>query len=326
MDDGFYKTALLNEPGHYHRDRPFACIQTSDARSLEDIGSKFSYVKISADTLDGLRQAFFDPDSRVRHPDELAPVATPKILAAAWSEAFLEAEVPLNPNLNCLVGGKGSAKSTFIESVRHAFDLDIAAPEIDKQAQALLSETFPQQAKISLLVEVPDPSPTRYVIERTGRDRPLVRDATTGEIIAGLAPSAVMRPVVFGQKEIYETAQRVESQLALLDSYCEGDLAPLLHSEERVLAKLQEIADAASRASREVERLAGEVAEPPALKEQKRRFDRRAWRASSASSARWLASASSGRSLASDSTITRACSTNWRPTCATSPASACRAS
>lgn len=209
----------------------------------------------------------------MRHPDELAPVAAPKLLAAAWSEAFLEAGVPLNPNLNCLVGGKGSAKSTFIESIRHVFDLDIAAPEIAEQAQALLGEAFPQQAKLSLLVEVPDPEPTHYVIERTGRDRPLVRDAGSGEIIPGLMPSAVMRPVVFGQKEIYETAQRVESQMALLDRYCESELGPLQSDESAAVARLGEIADAVVRASRELERLSGEVEELPALREQKRRFD-----------------------------------------------------
>jgi len=273
MDDGFYKTTLLNKPGYYQRDRAYACIQTSDARTLAEIGSKFSYIKLSADSLDGLRQAFFDPESRVRHPDELASVATPKILAAVWSGAFLEAELPLNPDLNCLVGGKGSAKSTFIESLRHAFDLEIAAPEIGEQAEALLRETFPQQAKLSLLVEVPDPKPTRYVIERTGRDRPLVRDATSGEIISGLAPSAVMRPIVFGQKEIWETAQRVESQLALLDRYCQSELTSLLRESGAALAQLGEIADEDSRVGREVERLAGEVTALPALIEQKRRFD-----------------------------------------------------
>src|SRR5207244_2921015 len=99
---------------------------------------------------------------------------------------FLEAGIRLNPNLNCFIGGKGTAKSTIVETIRHAFELPVQSEAVRDQARALLNETFPTSAKLSLLVEVPEPRPTRYIIERTGQDRALVRAADTGEILDGL--------------------------------------------------------------------------------------------------------------------------------------------
>jgi hypothetical protein len=155
-----------------------------------------------------------------------------------WDGCFLDAGVPLNSNLNCLIGGKGTAKSTVVETIRHAFTLPIESEGVREQATALLDETFPSSAKISLLVEVAKPRPARYLIERTGRDLPLVRTADTEEILDGVQPSGLFHPIIFGQKEIYETASRLESQLNLLDRYCASELEPLGAREATVAADM----------------------------------------------------------------------------------------
>jgi hypothetical protein len=269
----FYRRALTNEGGQYHRDRPDACIQTSDARSLAEIGSKPTFIKISSNSIEGLRQAFLDPDSRVRFPDEHEVRSYPKIIAVRWDGCFLDAGVPLNSNLNCLIGGKGTAKSTVVETIRHAFTLPIESEGVREQATALLDETFPSSAKISLLVEVAKPRPARYLIERTGRDLPLVRSADTEEILDGVQPSGLFHPIIFGQKEIYETASRLESQLNLLDRYCASELEPLGAREATVAADIHALSERIRRVSADAASVADRLAELPVLRERKRLFD-----------------------------------------------------
>jgi len=269
----FYRRALMNEGAQYCRDRPYACIQTSDARSLAEIGSKPTFIKISSNSIEGLKQAFLDAESRVRFPDEHEVRSYPKILAGRWDGCFLEASLPLNPNLNCLIGGKGTAKSTVVETIRHAFNLSIESDGVREQATALLDETFPSSAKISLLVEVAEPQPSRYLIERTGRELPLVRSAHTEEILDGLQPASLFHPIIFGQKEIYETATRLESQLNLLDRYCASELEPLQAREATLLGDVRGISERIRRTAGEAAGVADRLAELPVLKERKRLFD-----------------------------------------------------
>lgn len=273
MEDGFVKRTLLNEEGNYNRERPYACIQTSDARTLAEIGSKATYIKMSSESIEGLRQAFYDPDSRTRFPDEHELKPYPKILAAEWDGTFIDAAIPFNANLNCLIGGKGTAKSTVIETLRHAFGLPIASQAVAEQAEALLAEVFPASGKLSLLVEVPEPQPTRYIVERTGRERPIVRDADTGSIIAGLEPLGLFQPVIFGQKEIYETALRMESQLDLLDRFCGDDLTALRQQEKQLMRTVAQKSTEARQVHEELAGLEDRVSELPVVREKKRLFD-----------------------------------------------------
>jgi PHP family Zn ribbon phosphoesterase len=270
MDDSFIRRVLLNEEGNYRRSRPYASIQTSDARTLDEIGSKPTFIKMSSDSLEGLRQAFLDPGSRVRFPDELDTKPYPKILAAQWDGSFLDAAEPLNPNLNCVIGGKGTAKSTVVESIRHAFGCEIPSEDVRTQAESLLNETFPSSAKLSLLVEVPQPQPTRYLIEKTGREQPVVREADSGQLIEGLQPLDLFRPIIFGQKEIYETALRIESQLELLDSYCNEELQPDLRAEKEGEDEIGRLSERLRRESSSLAQMDDRLSELPILREKKR--------------------------------------------------------
>jgi hypothetical protein len=249
------------------------CILAHAARSADGVGRRACHVRLSSETLAGLRQAFLDPESRVRFPDEHNLSAAPRVLAARWDGCFLDGEIALSPHLNALIGGRGTAKSTAIETLRHAFDVPIEQPDAARRAEGLLRENFPAAAKVAVLVEVPDPKPTRYVIERTGHERPLVRLADGGEILEGVSPREILRPIVFGQKEIRETAQSLESRLALLDRYCAGEIEPLVSRVAALDAELErtsaEIRQRLATLAKDEVALAG----LPALRERKRRFD-----------------------------------------------------
>ena len=95
-----------------------AVVNARDIAKPEDLDDRSAtcWIKMSEVTIEGLRQAFLDPGSRIRlNPREgrLEPEEHAELVALAWEGGFLDrAVIHFNPNLNVLVGGRGTGKST----------------------------------------------------------------------------------------------------------------------------------------------------------------------------------------------------------------------
>ena len=100
------------------------------------------WIKMSDVSIEGLRQAFLDPGSRIRlNPKERKrePEEHTELLSLAWEGGFLDgAEVGFNPNLNVLVGGRGTGKSTIVESIRAVLGLDAGGTESQKAHEGIV--------------------------------------------------------------------------------------------------------------------------------------------------------------------------------------------
>jgi AAA15 family ATPase/GTPase len=82
------------------------------------------FIKMSALSIEGLRQAFLDPESRIRLNKGAPPESHAEFIAMAWQGGFLDGtRLHLNGNLNVLVGGRGTGKSTIVESLRYVMAL-----------------------------------------------------------------------------------------------------------------------------------------------------------------------------------------------------------
>ena len=85
------------------------------------------WIKMHEVSIDGLRQAFLDPGSRIRlnsEEGEFAPDEHMELVSLGWEGGFLDGvNVRLNPNLNVLIGGRGTGKSTIVESIRGVLGL-----------------------------------------------------------------------------------------------------------------------------------------------------------------------------------------------------------
>ncbi|MDY7572841.1 TrlF family AAA-like ATPase [Actimicrobium sp. CCI2.3] len=91
-------------------------------------GSRFTWVKMSTPSFDGLRLALLDPESALRRSDEKAD--DPQPLPEQWIESITLENMHLrrnghgpltlrfNPAYNAIIGGRGSGKSTVLECLR----------------------------------------------------------------------------------------------------------------------------------------------------------------------------------------------------------------
>ena len=205
-----------------------AVINARDIVKSEDLDDRSAscWIKMSEVSIEGLRQAFLDPGSRIRlnpKAGKLEPEEHAELVALAWEGGFLDgAAVHFNPNLNVLVGGRGTGKSTVVESIRSVLALDAVGDEARKAHEGIVRHVLKSGTKISLLVRAHRPAVREYRIERTIPNPPLVRD-DQGEV-SNLSPQDVLPSVeVFGQHEISELTKSREKLTRLLDRFVERD-------------------------------------------------------------------------------------------------------
>lgn len=101
----------------------FSC---SDAHGLSQIGEKYSWVK-AMPTFQGLRQTVFEPADRVQQTDDFTEKTFIKpyfskisIHGKIFSDSdlcFERQDIPLNPNMVAIIGGRGTGKSLFLDAM-----------------------------------------------------------------------------------------------------------------------------------------------------------------------------------------------------------------
>ena len=111
---------------------------TFDAHCVEEFAKadRTTYVKMTRLGLAGLKSAFEFPDTRIRFPGNLPALPSPTLLGiqivGAEESFFKDVTVALTENLNCLIGARGSGKSTVVEALRYLFGYNRTLGELEK--------------------------------------------------------------------------------------------------------------------------------------------------------------------------------------------------
>ena len=102
---------LENKNPDYKREPPIATLNAQDVSSPEDLAKPGAscWIKMSEPSVDGLRQAFLDPSSRIRLATDPPMEEHTEFVAVAWQGGFLDGSaIHFNNNLNVLIGGRGA--------------------------------------------------------------------------------------------------------------------------------------------------------------------------------------------------------------------------
>lgn len=225
---------LTNKNPDYRRDHPvgerlaIAAVNARDVYKPEhlDEPSATCDIKMSEVSIEGLRQAFMDPESRIRlnpRDGELKSEQHAELVSVAWEGGFLDGvEMRLNPNLNVLVGGRGTGKSTIVESLRYALALDPVGEQARQAHQGIVQQVLRSGTKISVRARCHRPIPSDYLIDRIVPNQPVVCDEN-GQI-SNLRPVDILHGLeVYGQHEISELTRSPEKLTSLLDRFVKPD-------------------------------------------------------------------------------------------------------
>jgi ABC-type cobalamin/Fe3+-siderophores transport system ATPase subunit len=271
---GFNNEVIHNKKDNYKRKRPIACLNSSDAKSIDEIGKRRTYIKLSSFTVEGLREAFIDWESRIKLSSEMpsTPPRFSRIIGAYWEGGFLDGmKFHFNDNLNCIIGGKGTGKSTVIETLRYVFDVKPKSEKCEEQYRDILKEVFRSGSKISVLVESHEPTSKQYIIERTYPESPVVKELD-GTVRPDLKPVGIIRAEVYSQKEIYEISKSSSFQMELLDRFISKELDGLKEKEKDLLKTLEDNKNDLLRLQRAVSSAEEEIANLPVIEEKIKRY------------------------------------------------------
>lgn len=169
-----------------------AFIHSSDAYSIEEIGHRYTWVKLASPRIEALRQAFIADDSRMRiafektKSGDMVPTDPPsntKSTAIPWlktvtirggisffhqdnSETDSESTFTLNPDLTCIIGGSMTGKSAFLDGLRvHTKAPPPADDAIRKQVEARGWNRFADRLS-SIELDCPGQHPAKPPRER----------------------------------------------------------------------------------------------------------------------------------------------------------------
>ena len=250
-----------------------AVINAADVNSpdqLDQTGAS-CFIKMSTVTVEGLRQAFLDPGSRIRlHSDERQEPRM-ELVEMSWQGGFLDGNrIQFNPNLNALVGGRGAGKSTIIESLRYAFGLDPIGEEAKKAHQGIVNQVIQPGTKISVSVCSHWPNDRRYTVERTVPNPPVVKDES-GEVLR-LTPANVMPGLeVFGQHEVSEFAKDSKKTTKLLRRFIGEDASQANH-KSAILLQLERSRGKIAGIRKEIAQIEEDLSALPSMEETLKQF------------------------------------------------------
>lgn len=277
-----FRMIVENTNPDYRRSHPagrnlaIATVNAKDVVVPDDLeqAAATCWIKMSEVSVEGLRQAFLDPLSRVRlNPaeGELEGDEHPELLTLAWEGGLLGgATVNLNPNLNVLVGGRGAGKSTVIESLRYVLAIEPIGAEAAKAHESIVRNVLRNGTKVSLLVRCRRPATCEYRIERTVPNPPVVRDQS-GQV-SNLQPEAILpRLEVYGQHEVSELTASSDKLTRLLDRFVTQD--PTLGKRKgEIQRELERTRRSALEVAAELEEIEERLERLPSLEETLERF------------------------------------------------------
>jgi DNA repair ATPase RecN len=169
-----------------------------------------------------------------------------------------------------LVGGRGTGKSTVVESIRAVLGLDPVGDEARKAHEGIVRHVLRSGTRIVLRVRAHRPAKREYTIERTLPNPPVVKDVHG--IVSNLSPLEVLpRIEVFGQHEISELTRSREKLTRLLDRFVERD-DTLARRKVELLRELEKNRRDLLDRRREIQQIEERLAVLPGLEETLKRF------------------------------------------------------
>ncbi len=188
-------------------------LEGSDSKSIENIGhGKPCYLKLGAFSFDAVKFALLDADSRVSTDIPRGPHSHIKRVRFCGGTLSGQ-ELCFSPELNTLIGIRGSGKSSVLEALRYVLEIPFGAKAGDtKYKDELVAFTLGSGGKVE--VDAVDRHGQLYTIRRVHREQSS-EVLIDGKLQTGVSiqETVVHKPMYFGQKDLSNTGEGFEKDL-----------------------------------------------------------------------------------------------------------------
>lgn len=187
-------------------------VEGSDCKNIDGIGNGDPcYLKLGAFSFDAVKFALVDKDSRVAvNPVQHGHSRIQNIRFTGGTLA--EKQIQFSPELNTMIGIRGSGKSSILEVIRYVLEIPFGEKSGDKKyKEDLVKYTMGSGGKVEM--NVVDRHGKAYTISKVYGEDTNVKDG--GQDLQGVAirESILRKPIYFGQKDLSSTGEGFEKDL-----------------------------------------------------------------------------------------------------------------
>lgn len=173
--------------------------------SIEGFGKKFTWIKVSDLSFDALRQVFIDPEHRCINWLELEKIGidyNPNNISFNYISGIQftgishmdDMSIRFSPHLNCIVGGRGTGKSTVVEAINYG-----VGNENDLKKSKLIDKTFEKQGEIITFFNFGESKAYKAICKRNAKQTVIEIEDDNG--VVDNPPE--FKIDFYGQKEIF---------------------------------------------------------------------------------------------------------------------------
>ena len=187
-------------------------VEGSDCKNIDGIGNGDPcYLKLGAFSFDAVKFALVDKDSRATvNPVQHGHSRIQNIRFTGGTLA--EKQIQFSPELNTMIGIRGSGKSSILEVIRYVLEIPFGEKSGDKKyKEDLVKYTMGSGGKVEM--NVVDRHGKAYTISKVYGEDTNVKDG--GQDLQGVAirESILRKPIYFGQKDLSSTGEGFEKDL-----------------------------------------------------------------------------------------------------------------
>lgn len=212
-----------------------AYICASDPKGLDDVGRKYSCLKVGELSFEALKFALVQ--HQLRMPDAcIFPVQNPHIrrVKIETEKMLKDTDVAFNMDMNNFIGIRGSGKSSLIEAIRYTMEEEPLADQEYKQN--LIQFAVGSGGKVTIEVFVRG---QKYLFERIYGEKTKVYRGE--EYVPNLNPQKVLPVLYYGQKDLQKQVENRQLQLELIDQFIFEKLQPINLKIKEIEEKIKEI-------------------------------------------------------------------------------------
>ena len=221
-------------------------VEGCDAKNLADISARKEacYLKLGAFSFEAVKFSLRDKSSRVRTEEFDYHHSYVRKISFEGAGTLGGTEINLSPELNTLIGIRGSGKSSVLEGIRYALNIPFGDKSSDVEyKKGLVNHLLRSGGKIT--IDAIDRRGQHYQIRRILGERPDVY--VNGQLQPGVSirETVLHQPIYFGQKDLSSTGAGFEKDL--IEKLVGDALVPVRKEIEKAS---QRVADAIGQITR----------------------------------------------------------------------------
>lgn len=275
VEDDFYRKTFLNKIPDYFRERPMAAINAADVAKPDDVSlvNASCLIKMTKPCFTSFKQAFLDAGSRVRLNTDKPENYSSAIKRIRFVGGYLDGvDIELSEHLNAVIGGRGTGKSTLLECIRFALNLQPFGKLAQAQHSAIIKANLAsEKGLVELTICSAAMHGRLFKVTRRYGDQPIVVD-DSGQVSPYQPADLLPGLELYGQNEIYEMTRDEQDRNKLVERFLDDSHAEYDSIIEKALLRLKENRENLLKALQQRAEIEADVERLPKLQDQAKQF------------------------------------------------------